>query len=198
MTSFAALNPSASDAGLPIDERVRKSLLNGEILLKTNNHTAWGGAVTAQMYLPITRSHAWRQLTDYTRWVHYFPDMVQSRIISAQEQGARPWKRLYQVARKSFFMFSAQVEVYLRVFEEINNAVEHQIQFHFERGDFQDFTAFLTLHDFSVGTLLTYEVKATPTIPVPSMLIQEAMKLDLPSNMKNMRQILCDRRSSAS
>lgn len=189
MTSFATLNLGPVEPDRLISDRIHQSLLSGEILLQTENHTAWGGAVTAQMYLPIQRSQAWCQLTDYTRWVHYFPDMVQSRLVSAPDSGS--WKRLYQVARKSFFMFSAQVEIYLRVFEKINSTVEHQIQFHFERGDFKDFTAFLTLRDFSRGTLLTYQVQATPMIPVPGVFIQEAMKLDLPANMKNMRQVLC-------
>ncbi|PSB68003.1 cyclase, partial [filamentous cyanobacterium CCP1] len=44
-------------------ETVQASLLRGEILLKTRSHSAWGGAITAQMYLLMKRSQVWQQLT---------------------------------------------------------------------------------------------------------------------------------------
>ena len=165
----------------------RVSLLRGEILLKTRSHTLFGGAVTAQMYLPMTRSQAWSQLTDYPRWVQYFPDIVRSEILEHTSHKPLRTYRLYQVARKAFLMFTAQVEIYLHVFEKLHQ----QIQFRLEQGNFADFSADLTLQDFEAGTILTYAVQATPTIPVPSMLIQEAIRHDLPGNMKKMRQVLC-------
>ncbi|MEM8810920.1 MAG: hypothetical protein AAGF01_33335 [Cyanobacteria bacterium P01_G01_bin.38] len=60
-----------------------------------------------------------------------------------------------------------------------------------ERGNFADFAADLVLEDFQQGTLLTYSVKATPLIPAPGFLIEEAMRQDLPGNMRTMRQVLC-------
>jgi hypothetical protein len=180
-------------------ESFHTSLLRGEILLDTRSHSAWGGAVTAKMYLPIGRSQVWQQLTDYPRWVQYFPDLTRSELLSrgesspenaANENSAKGYKRLYQVAAKAFFLFTAQVEIYLKVFETAHHAWQ-QIQFQLEQGNFHDFTATLKLEDFKAGTLLTYSVQATPTIPVPSPLIQEAMRLDLPANMRKMRQVLC-------
>ena len=82
------------------------------------------------------------------------------------------------------------MEIYLKVIETAHTAWQ-QIQFQLERGNFHDFAATLKLEDFKTGTLLTYSVQATPTIPVPSQLIQEAMRLDLPANMRKMRQVLC-------
>lgn len=168
------------------------SLLKGEILLQTRSHSAWGGAVTAQMYLPTHRSLVWQQVIDYPRWVQYFPDLTRSEVISRGEGNAKGYKRLYQVATKAFFLFSAQVEIYLKVVETVNTAWQ-QIQFQMERGNFQDFNATLKLQDFEAGTLLTYSVQATPTIPVPSQFIQQAMRLDLPANMRKMRQVICGR-----
>ncbi|MBW4690586.1 MAG: cyclase [Lyngbya sp. HA4199-MV5] len=170
-----------------------KPLLNGEILLKTRPHSAWGGAVTAQMYLPLDRSIAWRQLTDYPRWVHYFPALTRSEILHRNNSnlGDRSsldgCKRLYQVASKAFLFLTAQVDIYLKVIE----IAHQQIQFRLESGSFHDFAADLTLQDYGDGTLLTYSVQATPTIPVPSMLIQQAIQMDLPDNMRTMRQVLC-------
>ena len=66
-----------------------------------------------------------------------------------------------------------------------------QIQFQLERGSFADFAANLKLQDLQSGTLLTYSVQATPTIPVPTQFIQQAMRLDLPTNMEKMRQVIC-------
>ncbi|PSB59871.1 hypothetical protein C7B61_18430, partial [filamentous cyanobacterium CCP1] len=134
-------------------------------------------------------------LTDYPRWVQYFPDLTRSEVLShtnssTHELSAKGYKRLYQVAAKAFFLFTAQVEVYLKVVETAHTAWQ-QIQFQLERGNFHDFAATLKLEDFNTGTLLTYSVQATPTIPVPSQLIQEAMRLDLPANMRKMRQVLC-------
>ncbi len=160
----------------------QKLLMQGEILVETGSHNAWGGTVTAWMYVPLVRSHVWQQLTDYPRWVQYFPDITKSEIIQRGEV-----KRLYQAAQKAFFFFTAQVEIYLNVAEEIGQ----RIQFKMEKGTFEDFTANLELKDCGNGTMLAYTVQATPNIPIPSMFIQQAMNLELPANMRKMRQVLC-------
>lgn len=167
------------------------ALLDGEILLETRSHTAWGGAVTAQMYLSRPRAEVWQDITNYPQWVQYFPDITCSEIIGSAGEAQRGGKRLYQAARKAFMMITAEVEVYLRVFEIVNKDAWQSIQFCMERGSFNDFFADLKLQDYGTGTLLTYAVQATPTIPVPSMLIQQAMRLDLPQNMRSLRQAIC-------
>jgi hypothetical protein len=156
-------------------------LMQGEIFVETRSHNAWGGAVTAWMYVPLVRSNVWQQLTDYPRWVQYFPDITKSEIIQRGEV-----KRLYQAAQKAFLFFTAQVEIYLNVAEEIGQ----RIQFRMEKGTFEDFTANLELKDCGNGTLVAYSVQATPNIPIPSMFIQQAMNLELPANMRKMRQVL--------
>jgi hypothetical protein len=165
-----------------------RSLLQGDVLISTTL-TESGAAVTAKMYVPMVRSLTWQKLTDYSKWVYYFPDIVQSQVLEVKKQSkSHPvTRRLYQVARKAFLMFSAQVEIYLQVFEILNQ----KIQFRFERGTFSDFSADLTLEDYGQGTLLTYSVKATPLIPVPSFLIEQAIRHDLPGNMKTMRSVMC-------
>lgn len=182
--------PSPSD--FAYNNHTSTALLQGEILLNTRSHSAWGAAVTAQMYLPLARSRVWQQLTDYPRWVQYFPDLIRSEVLkpaagAIHESSRDGCKRLYQVANKAFLFLSIQVEVYLNVFE----VMQQQIKFRLEKGSFADFAADLKLQDAGVGTLLTYAVQATPTIPVPSIFIEQAMKLDLPTNMRKMRQILC-------
>lgn len=176
---------SFSDLNNPVPDLAwsqQQALLQREILVETRSHSAWGGAVTAQMYLPITRSHVWQQLTDYPRWVQYFPDVTKSEVLHRGEV-----KRLYQVAKKSFLFLTAQVEIYLNVFEVLGQ----HIQFRLEKGTFSDFTADLKLQDFGNGTLLTYSVQATPNIPIPTVFIQQAMHMELPDNMRQMRQVLC-------
>jgi Polyketide cyclase / dehydrase and lipid transport len=163
------------------------ALLKGDILLSTRPHTAFGGAVMAKMYLPVVRSHIWAQLTDYANWVHYFPDITHSEVLEHNPERPHRGHRLYQAAQKNFLMFTAQVDVHLRVFENM----QRQIRFRMERGSFNDFTANITLDDHEDGTVLTYSVEATPTIPVPSLFIEQAMRQDLPGNMRQMRQVLC-------
>jgi Polyketide cyclase / dehydrase and lipid transport len=163
-------------------------LLQGDILLKTRAYSALGGAVTAQMYLPVGRSQVWANLTDYTRWVQYFPDITQSEILESDPQRPHRGHRLYQAARKNFLMFTAQVEIHLRVFENL----QRQIRFRMERGSFNDFSAEMTLEDYGEGTVLTYSVEATPLVPVPSLFIEQAMRHDLPGNMRQMRQVICN------
>lgn len=174
----------------------QKALLRGDVLISTRPHTATGAAVTAQIYLPMLRSQLWEHLTDYSRWVHFFPDITQSQVIdpviesrnhSSNRPSQRVKRRLRQVARKAFLLFTAQVEIYLQVAETLNQC----IQFRMEQGNFSDFTADLVLEDFQQGTILTYAVKASLTIPAPSFLIEEAIRHDLPGNMKTMRQVLC-------
>ena len=114
--------------------------------------------------------------------MQYFPDITKSEVLHRGEV-----KRLYQAAKKAFLFFTAQVEVYLNVIE----VVQQQIQFRLERGTFTDFAADLSLQDCQDGTLLTYAVQATPNIPIPTMFIQQAMQLELPANMRKMRQVIC-------
>jgi hypothetical protein len=168
---FSDLNNPVPD----IEWSQQKALLQGKVLVETRSHSAWGGAVTAQMYLPIARSHVWQQLTDYPRWVQYFPDLTKSEVLQGGEV-----KRLYQVAQKSFLFLTAQVEIYLNVFEVLGQ----HIQFQLEKGTFTDFSADLKLQDFGNGTLLTYSVQATPNIPIPTVFIQQAMHMELPENMR--------------
>ena len=179
-TLFASESYQCSKSTLSPAEQA--ALLQGEILIQTRSHSAWGGAVTAQMYIPVVRSRVWQQLTDYPRWVQYFPDIIRSEVLHRGEV-----KRLYQVARKAFLLFSAQVDIYLNVFEEM----QQQIQFRMEKGTFSDFAADLNLVDCGAGTILTYAVQATPNIPIPSVFIQQAMHFELPENMRKMRQALC-------
>jgi carbon monoxide dehydrogenase subunit G len=181
---FASLisNSVTTDSDMALSYDKERRLMQGEILLQTGSHTAWGGAVTACMYLPVMRSRVWQQLTDYPRWVQYFPDVTKSEVLQRGEV-----KRLYQAAQKAFIFFTAKVEIYLNVVEELGQ----RIQFRFEKGTFQDFNANLELKDYGNGTLLTYTVRATPTIPVPSIFIQQAMNLELPANMRTMRHVLC-------
>ncbi|MER3435007.1 MAG: cyclase [Leptolyngbya sp. ERB_1_1] len=162
------------------------ALMQGEILLKTQPHSAWGGAVTAQMYLPIALPLVWQQITDYPRWTQYFPDVTKSEIrqVVSRHPGV---KRIYQAASKAFLIFTAQVEISLRVLE-----TQHQrVQFFLESGSFSDFNADLQLQPHGEGTILTYSVQATPTLPVPSFLIEQAIRLDLPANLRQMRSVIC-------
>ena len=165
-----------------------ESLLRGEVLISMTS-TDRGAAVTATMYVPLVRQQTWQKLTDYGKWVQYFPDIVQSQVLEVKRQSqSHPMtRRLYQVARRAFLMFSAQVEIYLQVIE----TVHQNIQFRLERGTFSDFAADLTLEDYGQGTLITYSVRATPLIPVPSFLIEQAIRHDLPGNMKTMRRVMC-------
>lgn len=182
MSAFFISNSVISGSNMVWSQDKQRKVMEGEILVETSSHTAWGGAVTASMYLPIVRAQVWQQITDYPRWVQYFPDITVSEVLQRGEV-----KRLYQAAQKAFLFFTAQVEIYLHVAEEIG----HRIQFRLEKGNFHDFTAHLELKDCGSGTLLTYAVQATPTIPVPSIFIQQAMNFELPANMRKMRQVLC-------
>jgi hypothetical protein len=189
--SYSSSNLSTRPV-LSSSEARARALLAGEILLETASHTAWGASVTARMYLPMPPHQVWNSLTDYPRWVSYLPDISQSRILSveprATSQSSSPnIKRIYQAASKTFLFLTAQVEVYLRVVETPGQ----RVQFCLESGSFNDFLAEARLSSFESGTLLTYFVQATPTIPVPSWFIQQAIQCDLPANLRQMRQALC-------
>ncbi|MEO1146166.1 MAG: SRPBCC family protein [Cyanobacteria bacterium J06638_22] len=164
----------------------RQQLQRGEILLETRSHTDWGAGVTARMYLPTERAEIWQALTCYSRWVAFFPDLTHSEVV---EDNGHRWKRLHQSASKNFVLFQINVSIYLKVFETALNDY-HLIRFRMEEGNFRDFSADLHLEDWNGGTVLTYSVQATPTVPIPSMFIQQAIRLDLPANLKQMRRCL--------
>ncbi|WP_313898021.1 SRPBCC family protein [Nodosilinea sp. LEGE 07298] len=164
------------------------ALLRGDVLLKSQTSQD-GGAVTAYMYVPLARPQIWPQVTNYSCWTQYFPNIIHSEVIETVKTATQRYRRLYQVGRKGFMLLTAQVEIYLKVVETTCEA----IQFRLEQGTFSHFAADLHLQDFNQGTLLSYSVQAAPTIPVPSFLIEQAMKTDLPGNMRQMRQVLCAR-----
>ncbi len=163
------------------------ALLKGDIIVTPLVSSGGGGAVMAHMFVPLSRGLIWPQLTNYRRWTQFFPNITQSEILETVKIGSQRYRRLYQVGCKGFMRLTAKVEIHLKVFE---NACD-SIQFRFERGTFSHFAADLELRDLPSGTLLTYAVQANPTIPVPAFLVEQGMKLDLPSNMKQMRQVLC-------
>jgi hypothetical protein len=81
MSASHISNSMITGLNIPWSQDKQLSLMQGEIFLQTLPHTAWGGAVTAWMYLPLLRSHVWQQLTDYRRWVEYFPDIIKSQFL---------------------------------------------------------------------------------------------------------------------
>lgn len=158
-------------------------LRRGDVLVETRSHGLSGGSVTAKIFIPASPTDLWPKLTHYSRWTEYFPNISHSEVVASD----KICRRLYQVGQKAFLALSAQVEIYLKVYER----TQRSIQFRLERGTFKDFGADLTLQDWRDGTLLTYTVQATPIIPVPGFLIEQGMRQDLPANLKNMRRILC-------
>ncbi len=163
------------------------ALLRGDVVLTPLVSKGGGGAVIAHMFVPLQRGVIWPQLTNYRRWTQFFPNITHSEVLETVRTGSQRYRRLYQIGCKGFMRISAKVEIYLKVFEQACDS----IHFRFEQGTFSHFSADLELQDLANGTLLTYAVQANPTIPVPAFLIEQGMKLDLPGNMKQMRQVLC-------
>ncbi|UKO98832.1 SRPBCC family protein [Nostoc sp. UHCC 0870] len=178
-------DPVMTGSGITWNQEQQQLMLQGEILVQSRSHTVFGGAVSACMYLPMVRSQVWQQITDYPRWVQYFPDITKSEVLQRGEV-----KRLYQSAQKAFLFLTAQVEIYLNVVEVLGQ----QIQFRMEKGSFVEFAANIELKDCDHGTLLAYSVQAIPNIPIPAMFIQQAMNFELPANMRKMRQVICQNR----
>jgi hypothetical protein len=160
-----------------------EALRRGRVLVETAAHGMMGAAVNAKMYVKANRTDLWTQLTQYGRWSEFFPNISRSELLASKDQV----HRLYQVGSKAFLAIKAEVEIYLNVYED----PLHSIQFRLEKGTFRDFAADLTLQDWQNGTLLTYAVQATPLIPVPSFLIEQGMRQDLPGNMEHLRKALC-------
>ncbi|HEY9736457.1 MAG TPA: SRPBCC family protein [Trichocoleus sp.] len=190
---FADLNQTPTAAAQ------RAALLRGQVLVDPEYCPEGGGAVTAQMYVPLAKKQLWPQLTSYSRWPQFFPNITHSEVLETVKASGQRYRRLYQVGRKGFLMLTAQVEIYLKVFENLGEGLldpqsRPRIQFRFEQGTFSHFAADLVLQDFQEGTLLTYSVQAKPLIPVPGFLIEQAMRHDLPGNMEQMRRVLCGQR----
>jgi len=190
MVSSATVLSPATRPSLLFGSRARShsgqevdALRRGRVLIETAAHGMTGGAVTAKMYVPAKRPELWAQLTQYPRWVEFFPNVSRSEVLASNQSV----HRVYQVGRKAFLAIAAEVEIYLQVYED----AYHSLQFRLEKGTFRDFGADLTLQDWQSGTLLTYAVQATPLIPVPSFLIEQGMRQDLPGNMEHMRRVLC-------
>lgn len=171
---------------LSMGQAIFVALKRGEILTSCQDYGFWGGFVMAQMYLPVKPPAVWQQITDYPRWVNYFPNVTRSEVIAEISHSE---KHLYQQGGKAFGFLAVNVDIYLTVIEKAPQRVAFQL-----RSDkdscFSKFEASLQLQDYDLGTLLTYLVQAMPKVPVPTFLIQETIRRDLPDNLAQMRQVL--------
>lgn len=156
------------------------SLSDGHIAVKTEPWGLGGGSAIAQVYMPLSRQQCWQKVTNYPQWVNYFPDITHSQVLAKNQQ-------LYQKGIKDFILLRIEVEIYLQIRETLNQAIEFQLL----KGSFSEFLAYLHLQDYQQGTLVSYAVQATPNFPVPAPLIEQALKIELPANMRHMRQVLC-------
>ncbi|WP_008309176.1 SRPBCC family protein [Leptolyngbya sp. PCC 6406] len=163
--------------------RDRDALSRGKILVTAQPHGFTGGHVSATLSLRIFPDALWPHLTDYPRWVDYFPEMTHSEAIAPTDQGQ---PRIYQVGRKSILGLGAEVEVYLRV----QTHPPHRLQFVMERGTLADFTASFALAPWRLGTLLTFTVQATPLIPLPGFFVEQSMRRELPTSLAQMRRVI--------
>lgn len=167
------------------DQLTQSALLNGEVITKIQPHTSAGAAVTATMRIPLTRAQVWQQLTHYPSWTAFFPDITRSEVTAKLSPQS---KRVTQAASKTFLMLSIAVEIQLQVDEIPQESIRFSMV---DRGiSFRDFAAVLELKDLGNSTELSYTVQATPSIPVPGMFIEQAMKFDLPNNMRHLRKVL--------
>ena len=118
---FVNLDPGTSHAetGLP------PALEQGEILTYPQAYSLWGGAVMAQMYLPLPRPWIWHQVTHYPRWVDYFPHITHSQVV---EQIDNCHKRLYQAACKVFAIITISVDIELVVTETLARQVVFRME----------------------------------------------------------------------
>ncbi|WP_448563262.1 SRPBCC family protein [Trichothermofontia sp.] len=187
-TAQAGGGAAPGESRLNLDTHRLDRLVRGDIITQPHTYSDWGGAVTAWAYIPLDRPRVWQHITNYPRWTHYFSDVTRSEVLGVATAGLTR-KRLYQMAQKSFFLLNIQVEVFLEVIERQETG--DSISFRLERGSFRDFAADLSLHPYQQGTILTYRVQATPTIPMPSLFIEQAMQRDLPNNMRQMRRVMC-------
>lgn len=184
--------PSDSQGRVALDQfsaQDQGTLRQGQVLIVPQAQPRTPATVAAHMYVPLGRPYIWPQVISYHRWPQFFPNIAHSEVLESRRTATHRYRRIYQVGRKGFMMISAEVEIYLQVLE---TACEH-IQFRLETGTFSHFAADLHLQDMDNGTLLTYRVQAAPTIPIPTFLVKQGMKTDLPGNMRQMRQALCQR-----
>ncbi|MBP0014871.1 MAG: cyclase [Roseofilum sp. SBFL] len=156
------------------------SLGDGHISVKTEPWGLGGGSAIAQLYLPLSRQQCWQKVSNYSQWVNYFPDITYSQVLPKSQQ-------LYQKGIKDFILLRVEVEIYLQIRETCNQAIEFELL----KGSFSEFLAYLHLQDYQQGTLLSYAVQATPNFPIPAPFIEQALKIELPANMRHMRQVLC-------
>ncbi len=181
MTTHAAVAQQARKTS----SQVTSAPLNGTVITQIQPHTTAGAAVTATMNVPLTREQVWQQLTNYSRWTAFFPDITRSEVTAELSPQS---KRITQAACKTFLMLSIAVEIQL----QIDEIPQESIRFSMVDGgvSFRDFAAVLELKDLGSSTELSYTVQATPSIPVPGLFIEQAMKFDLPNNMRHLRKVL--------
>ncbi len=156
-------------------------LVDGHIILDTHIDSDRRAAVTARLYIPCSKDHVWHQVTTYSNWPQLLPSILTSTAQGPMVDGSY---LLFQSGGIPYLPLSPRVDIELKVQEDPGR----RVQFELIRGDFEQFKATITLHDFENGTLLSYRVQACLTFSVPKSFIEQGILLVLPANLKALRQ----------
>jgi hypothetical protein len=175
--------PAATDFDLSAPEQAQ--LYQGEILLQSRLYSLWGGALTAQIYIPVSSGLVWKTLTQYDRWPGLFPPITKSVVV---EEG-RFRKCIHQCAQKQFSVLTIAVEADLLVREYPDWCIRFNLMA--PNWSFREFEAEIQIKPVrNTGTILQYQVQAAAALPIPALFIQEAMRHDLPENLRSLRAYL--------
>lgn len=124
--------------------------------------------VDAQFVSPATPNLVWQALTDYDHLAEFVPDMLSSRLLSAQNMPIR----IEQKGRSSFMFLSFPIEVVFEIYEHSPT----DLRFNSLSGSLSNMSGHYKLTPLHGGTRIEYTARFRPDFYVPPFISSAIMR----------------------
>lgn len=143
------------------------------------------GQYVAQITINASSADVWRVLTDYNNFNRFIPNVVSSRLISADGNV----KIIEQVSERTLF----GVPIRTRLRTQNRETYQQQINFNLISGDLSKLQGYWKIEPIANGNggnqvLLTYQVEAHPPAGVPAAFFYDIFQNSLAPTLNAIRQ----------
>jgi ribosome-associated toxin RatA of RatAB toxin-antitoxin module len=148
--------------------------------------TGANGQYVAQMRINASPAEVWRVLTDYNNFNQFIPNVISSRLISADGNV----KIIEQISERVLF----GVPIQTRMRTQNRETYQQQINFNLISGDLSKLQGYWKIEPVGSGSgsanqvLLTYQVEAQPPSGVPAAFFYDVFKNSLEPTLNAIRQ----------
>ena len=165
----------------PLKKEVLVQLQRGQVWIRLEHQKDKNYHIRALIWIPCRRRTIWNVLTDYNHLADFLPQMKACALI----QDSAGVKRVAQIGKSRFLLFSKTVRVVLNVREQATDS----ISFWQVSGDFKTFRGQWQLFAWpdSSAALVCYRAVIQPNFFAPSFITKAIQKRDISRMLKAVR-----------